>query len=127
MFPAHGATKWYRYSPNWRVGNDSPMSPLHCPGCSLDAHFKDKGDNKRPLTPMAMQNVNKWQSSGELNRPFSFQGPLPKVGTHSPEGPLPVSISYLFWGSKVSEMGGAEKCPHPRVPLSGTPTAQIGG
>ena len=24
-------------------------------------------------------------------------------------------------------MGEAEKCPHPREPLSGTPTAQIGG
>ena len=33
----------------------------------------------------------------------------------------------FFGGSKVSEMGEAETCPHPREPLSGTPTAQIGG
>ena len=55
--------------------------------------------------------------------PYGFQGPLPKVGTDSPEDPLPVSNVYLFLGSKVSEMGEAEKCPHPREPL----TAQIGG
>ena len=45
----------------------------------------------------------------------------------SPEGPLPVSGSYLFWGSKVSQMGETEKCPHPRESLSGTPIALIGG
>ena len=44
-----------------------------------------------------------------------------------PESPLPVSCSYLFLGSKVSQMGEAEKCPHPRESLSGTPTAEIGG
>ena len=43
----------------------------------------------------------------------------------SPEGTLQVSGGYLFLGSKVSEMGEAEKCHHPREPLSGTPTAQI--
>ena len=32
-----------------------------------------------------------------------------------------------FFGAKVSEMGEAEKYPHPREPLSCTPTAQIGG
>ena len=31
-----------------------------------------------------------------------------------------------FWGG-ILEIGEAEKCPHPREPLSGTPTAQIGG
>ena len=45
----------------------------------------------------------------------------------SPEGPLPVSGGYLFLGSTVSEIGEAEKCSHPREPLSGTPTAQIRG
>ena len=45
----------------------------------------------------------------------------------SPEGPLQVYGGYLFLRSKVWEMGEAEKCPHPREPLSGTPTAQIGG
>ena len=44
-----------------------------------------------------------------------------------PEGPLQVSSGCVFLGLKVSEMGEAEKCPHPREPLSGTPTAQIGG
>ena len=42
----------------------------------------------------------KWQSSGELNWPLDFQGPLPKVGTDSPEGPLSVSGGYLFLGQK---------------------------
>ena len=54
-------------------------------------------------------------------------------------GLLPVSCVYLFLGSKVSEMGKAEKCPHPREmgkaekcphprePLSGTPKAEYGG
>ena len=74
-----------------------------------------------------MQNVKEGQSSGELNWPLDFQGPLPKVGTDSPEGPLSVSGGYLFLGSKVWEMGEAEKCPHPREPRSETPTAQIGG
>ena len=64
---------------------------------------------------------------GELNWPLDFQGPLPKEGTDSPEGPLSVSGGYLFLGSKVWEMGEAEKCPHPREPRSETPTAQIGG
>ena len=52
---------------------------------------------------------------------------LPKVGTENPECPLPVSSVYLFLGSKQSEIGEAEKCPNPKEPLSGTPTAQIGG
>ena len=30
-------------------------------------------------------------------------------------------------GSTVSEMGEAEKCPNPRKPISGNPTAKIGG
>ena len=72
-------------------------------------------------------NVKKWQSSGELNWPYSLEGPLPKVETDSPECSLRICGGYLFWGSNVSEMGGAEKCPYPREPLSGTPTAQIGG
>ena len=71
---------------------------------------------------MSVQNVKKWQSSGELNWPWSFEGPLPKVGTDVHEGPLPVSGGYLFLVSKVSEMGEAEKCTHPREPLNGTPT-----
>ena len=35
--PPQGATKWYPYSPNRRVGNDtcSPMCPSHCPGVRL--------------------------------------------------------------------------------------------
>ena len=35
MSAPQGATKWYPYSPNWKVGNDSPMGPLHCPGVRL--------------------------------------------------------------------------------------------
>ena len=66
--------------------------------CSFDAHFKDKGDNKRPLTPMSVQNVKKWQSSGELNWPLDFIRPLPKVETDSPENLFPVSGGYLFLG-----------------------------
>ena len=31
MSQPQGATKWYPYSPNWRVGNDRPMGQLHCP------------------------------------------------------------------------------------------------
>ena len=49
------------------------------------------------------------------------------VGTGIHLGPLPVSSGYLFWGSTVSEMGESEKCLRPREPLSGTPTALIGG
>ena len=37
------------------------------PRCSFDAHSKDKGDNKRPLTPMYVQNVKKWQCSDKLH------------------------------------------------------------
>ena len=54
-------------------------------------------------------------------------GPLLKVGTHSPDDPLPVSSGNMFWGSTVSERGDAEKSPNPSEPLSGTPKAQIGG
>ena len=68
-----------------------------------------------------------WQISGELNRPFDFIRILPKVGTDSPEGPLQVSSVCLFLGQKIWEIGEAEKCPHSREPLSGTPSAQIGG
>ena len=93
----------------------------------FDAHFKDKGDNLRPLTLMSVQNVKKWQSSGELNWPLCFQRPLPKVSTDSPEGLLPVFSVCLFLGSKFSEIGEVEKCPHPREPLSGTLTAHTGG
>ena len=56
-----------------------------------------------------------------------LQGPLSEVGMDSPEGPLPAPGGYLFLGSTVSKMWEAEKCPHPRVPLSGTPTAHIRG
>ena len=35
-------------------------------------------------------------------------------------------VVICFWGSTMSEMGEAEKCLHPREPLSGTATAQIG-
>ena len=76
---------------------------------------------------MSVQNVKKWQSSGELNWPWGFPRPLPKVETDSPKGPLPISSVCLFLGSKLWEMGEAEKCPHQREPLSGTPTAQNGG
>ena len=75
---------------------------------------------------MSVQNVKKWQSSGELNWPWGFPRPFPYVGSDSPEvlSRFPVFVC-LFLGSKVLEMGKAEKCPHPREPLSGTPTAQI--
>ena len=43
------------------------------------------------------------------------------------ESHFPVSGVCLFWGSKFSKIEEVEKCPHPREPLSGTPTAQIGG
>ena len=76
---------------------------------------------------MSVQNVKKWQSSGKLKWPWGLPWPLLKVGTNSPEGPLQVSSVCLFLGSKVWEMGEAENCPHPREPLSGTTTAQIGG
>ena len=75
---------------------------------------------------MSVQNVKKWQSSGELIGLRASWG-LSKVETDSPEGPLPGFSGYLFLGSKVSEIRESEKCPHPREPLSGTPTAQIGG
>ena len=76
---------------------------------------------------MSVQNVKKWQSSSGLNWPWGFPRPLLKVRMDSLEGPLPVSSVCLFWGSKFSETGEVEKCPHPREPLSGTPTAQFGG
>ena len=62
---------------------------------------------------MSVQNMKKWQSSGELNWPYGFQRPLPKVGTDSLEGPLPVFSVYLCLGSKVLEMGEAESVPTP--------------
>ena len=74
---------------------------------------------------MSVKNVKKWQSSGGLNWPWGFQRPLPKVRTDSLEGLFPVSSDCLYLGSKFSEIGEVEKCPHPREPLSGTPTAQI--
>ena len=48
------------------------------------------------------------------------------VGTDSAKGLLPVSSGYLYLGKKMSEMGEAEKCPHPRELPSGTPTTQTG-
>ena len=42
------------------------------PRCSFDAHFKGMRDNKRPLTPMSVKNVKRWQSSGELNWTLDF-------------------------------------------------------
>ena len=74
---------------------------------------------------MFVQNVKKWQNSGELNWLRGFQRPLPKGGTGSPGGPLPVSSVCLFLGSKVSEIRESERCPHPREPLIGTLSAQI--
>ena len=44
---------------------------------------------------MSVSNVKKWQSSGELIWALAFQGPLPKVGTDSPKGPLPSPGSSL--------------------------------
>ena len=76
---------------------------------------------------MSVKNVKKWQNSGELNWASGFEGPLLKVGTGSHEGILSAPGGSLFFGANVSEMGKAEKCPHPREPLSGTPTTQIGG
>ena len=36
MSPLQGATKWYPYGPNWKVGNDSPTGHFHCLGvCSM--------------------------------------------------------------------------------------------
>ena len=46
--------------------------------------------------------------------------------TISRKRPTGLMTCLIFWGSKVSEMGEAEKCPNHREPLSGTPTAQIG-
>ena len=71
---------------------------LTLPRCKFEAHFKDEGDNKRPLTPMSVQNVKTWQSSGELILPGGLQGSFPKVRTDSPEGSLQVFGGYLFWG-----------------------------
>ena len=53
---------------------------------------------------MSVQNMKKWQSSGELNWTEGVQKNLPKVGTGSPEGPLPVSSVCLFLESKLSEI-----------------------
>ena len=50
---------------------------------------------------MSVQNVKEVQSSGELNWPKVFQRPLLKVGSDSPEGPLPVSSGCLFLGIKI--------------------------
>ena len=44
------ANKWYPYSLNRSAGNESLICPL--PRYSFDAHFKDKAENKRPLTSM---------------------------------------------------------------------------
>ena len=57
--PPQGATKWYSYSPNRRVGNDIPMGPYYTAPVLVDAHFKEKGNNKRPSTPMSVQNKKK--------------------------------------------------------------------
>ena len=114
-------------SPQGRKGSSKRhYRSFTLPRCSFDAHFKDKGDHKRPLTPYVCL-CRMWKSSVELNGPEGFQRSLPRVWTDSLERPLPVSSVYLFLGSKVSEMGATEKCPHPREPLSGSPTARIGG
>ena len=56
------------------------MLPLHPK--SFDAHLKDKGDNKRPLTPMSAKNEKKWQCSGELNWPLDFHLWITQGRTH---------------------------------------------
>ena len=71
-----------------------------------------------------MYKVKKWQSSGELNWSNGFQGPLPKVGKDSLEDPL---LDRLYWGRKFRRWDRLKSVPTPRKPLSGTPTAQIGG
>ena len=65
--------------------------------------------------------------TGELNWTYGFQGTLQKVRTDSSEGPLSAPVGCLFWRSKASDMGKVEKCPHPKEPLSGTPTTEIRG
>ena len=69
----------------------------------------------------------KCQSSGELNWVQGFQGPLLQVGTDSPKGPLPALGGYMFYVTKGSEIGEAEKCPHPKELFSETPSAQLEG
>ena len=44
----------------------------------------------------------------------------------SPECTLQVSGGYLFLGSKVSEMGEAEKCPHPTKWYPYNPNWKVG-
>ena len=58
---------------------------------------------------MSVQIVKDVQSSGELNWPWGFPKPFPKVGSQSPEGPLQVSGVCLFLGSKFSEIEEPEK------------------
>ena len=55
---------------------------------------------------MSVQNVKKWQSSGELNWPWGFPRPIPKVGTDSPEGPLPISSVCFFGIKRLGDGGG---------------------
>lgn len=83
------ANKWYPYSQNRSAGNESLICPL--PRYSFDAHFKDKAENKRPLTSMFFRMPGKsekvWVS---LISPKAS-----RVGTDSLEDPLPGSLCYL--------------------------------
>ena len=50
--------------------------------------------------------VLKCQSSCGINWLLDFQGPLPKVGTDNPEGPLSVSGGLIVFGVNSVEDGG---------------------
>ena len=65
MSQPQGATKWYTYSSNWRVGNDILIGPLHCPGVRLmqTSNIREIISDLWPLWPC--------RSSGELNWPVS--------------------------------------------------------
>lgn len=64
-------TWYYSYSPNLRVGNNSPMGLLPCPSIRL-RHTLKKGYNSWLFTPLSLQNVKNSHSFGWAN--WTLQG-----------------------------------------------------
>ena len=52
-------------TPTTQIGGREMIAyvSLTLPRCKFEAHFKDEGDIKRPLTPISVQNVKTWKSS----------------------------------------------------------------
>ena len=68
--------------------------------------FKKQVSSYDGITPLCKySSLNRKVRVSFIGPKAFMQGTFPKVETDSPEAPLPVKGGYLFWGSKVSEMG----------------------